>query len=101
MALTKYKYNGYIVSQFDDVNTDFPAEGLPISDVTIIGVSQEANDVTVEVTFSSKTDIINGDAIWITYESSVGANGGMIVLDPAPNGVRLSNATGRVWVKGG
>ena len=102
MAYTTYPYNAYIVRKFDDISVDFPAGGVAVADVCMIGVLAGGNGaVEVEVSFSSKEDIVNGEAEWISYESLPAGDGTFISFDPAPNGIRLTGGEGTTaWIKG-
>ena len=102
MAETTYQNGFYIVRKYDNLSTDFPAGGVAISDVAMVIVKDADADVTIQVTLDKKSDIRDGVAEWVDYETIESASGGGIVIfDPAPNGININTTatTGTIWVK--
>jgi len=102
MAITKYKSGSQFVIKYADVTNDFPSVGVPIADVTTIGVKTPAGQTaTVQFTMDSNDDIAAGDAVWLTSTAVVADSGSIIITEFGATGVKITASGGTVtaWIK--
>ena len=102
MALVVYKSGAQIIKKYEDVNADFPIDGLPVADTITIGIdNQSGSDMTVEYTLDSESDIEGGSATWINSVTVSNGNNAFIVTEYGPTGVLITASAGGgvAWIK--
>jgi hypothetical protein len=104
MAVVAYNSGSQIILKFEDITTDFPANGRHIADVTSIGINNPAGSggsVVVAFTYDSPAIIAAGTATWLTHQTIADGSDAHIVMEFAPVGVKItSTGAGTIaWIK--
>lgn len=102
MALVVYKHVAQTIRKFENIQADFPANGVGVADTITIGVlNGSGSNVTIEYTLDSQEAIDGGTAVWINSVVVATATDAFIITEYGPTGVKITAlaAGATAWIK--